>query len=111
MNNKQQELCRLIDIAVECCDVDFNDTHTVTKELLLSNNRKECLVMTRCVLVALITHCGYSTSTAAIVLNRTEPDIRKLRSKGFDYNKQSKAYRIALAEAILKASNENLDNN
>lgn len=111
MNNKQQELYRLVDIAVECCDIDFNNTHTVTKELLLSSNRKECLVMSRCVLVALITHCGYSTSTAAVVLNRTEPEIRKLKSKSFDYNKQSKAYRIALAEAILKANNEKLDNN
>lgn len=111
MNNKQQELERLIDIAVQCCDVDMNDKHTVTKELLLSNKRDECLVMTRCILVSLIAHCGYSTSTAAVVLNRTEVDIRKLKARGISYFRTSKAYRTALAEATLLANKEQVKEN
>lgn len=111
MNNKEAELYRLLDVAVECCatKVDDNGTMSVTKEDVVGISRKENVVMTRTILVCLILHAGYSSDTCAMFLKRTKPAIRHLERLSDAYLKTSKAYRIALAEATLKAKNEGLD--
>lgn len=111
MNNKQKELHRLVDIAVECCATEIDDAGTlsVTKEDVLGKNRTENVVMTRCVLICLILHQGYSIETCAKLLDRTKPAIRHLEKLSDNYFKTSRAYRIAMAEATLKV--KDLDNN
>lgn len=102
MNDKQKELNRLVDIAVSCCSTEIDGKNSVKREDVLGTCRCENAVMTRCILVALILHSGYSVSTAAFILNRTEHGIKHLERLHDNYAKTSRAYRIALAEAVLK---------
>lgn len=102
MNNKQKELDRLVDIAVNCCTTEINGKRSVKREDVLGTCRCENVVMTRCILIAIILHSGYSISTAAFILNRTEQGIKHLEKLHDNYAKTSRAYRIALAEAVLK---------
>lgn len=104
MNNKQTELYRILDNVVLCCatQVDDKGTLSVTKDDVLSKARNENVVMTRCILVNQILAAGYSVSTAAMFINRTVPAIRHLMNAHFQFLKQSRAYRIANAEATLK---------
>lgn len=103
MNNKQSELNKLVDIAVKCCATEIDDkgTLSLTKDDVLGKNRTENVVMTRCILVHLILHEGYSISTISQLLNRTIPAIRHLEKLGYTFEKTSRAYRIAQAEAIV----------
>ena len=103
MNNKESELHRIIDIAVKCCATQIDDkgTMSLTKEDVLGKNRTENVVMTRCILVCLILHEGYSISTIAQLLNRTIPAIRHLEKLSNTFFKTSRAYRIAIAEAVV----------
>lgn len=111
MNNKEAELYRLLNVAVDCCamKVDDKGTMSVTTEEVIGKSRKENVVMTRSVLVCLILHAGYSVTTCADFLHRTIAAVRHLEGLSDVYLKTSKAYRIALAEATLKARDEGLD--
>lgn len=104
MNNKEMELYRILDIVVECCATQVDDTGkmSVTREDVLGKSRAENLVMTRCILVNQIIGAGYSTTTAALLLHRTVHAIRHLLEVGCQYERTSRAYRIANAEATLK---------
>jgi hypothetical protein len=103
MNNKERELYRLLDIAIQCCaTTNLDGSHSITKEDILGKTRIENVVMTRCVLIRLILHSGYSITTAAKLLNRTVPAIRYLEKLSNDFSKTSRAYRIAVDEAFIK---------
>lgn len=104
MNNKETELYRILDLVVECCatQVDENGKMSITREDVLGKKRAENVVMTRCILVNQIVSAGYSTTTAAMLLHRTPHAIRHLLEVGTQYEKTSRAYRIANAEATLK---------
>lgn len=104
MNNKETELYRILDYVVECCAtrVDEQGTMSVTREDVLGKSRAENAVMTRCILVSQIIGAGYSTTTAAQLLHRTPHAIRHLLEVGLQYERTSRAYRIANAEATLK---------
>lgn len=104
MNNKEQELYRIVDYVVACCatQVDDSGRMSVTREDVLGRSRAENVVMTRCILVNQIVGAGYSTTTAAQLLRRTPHAIRHLLEVGMQYEQTSRAYRIANAEATLK---------
>lgn len=104
MNNKEQELNRIVDYVVDCCatQVDDNGTMSLTREDVLGRSRAENIVMTRCILIQQILSAGYSTTTAAQLLHRTPHAIRHLLEVGVQYEKTSRAYRIANAEATMK---------
>lgn len=102
MNDKENELYRILDIVIQCCATKVDEERmSVTKEDVLGRSRAENVVMTRCVLVAQIIGAGYSTTTAAQLLNRDIHTIRHLIELGYNYQDTSKAYRIALAQATL----------
>ena len=113
MNNKEKELYRLVDIAVNCCatKIDDSGTMSVTKEDVLGKSRCENVVMTRCVLLCLILHSGYSYTTAAQLLHRTVPAMRHLEILSDNYFKTSRAYRIAMAEATIMLRDIEKENN
>ena len=113
MNNKEKELYRLADIAVECCalEIDENGTKSITREEVLGKSRKENVVMTRCILLCLILHSGYSITTAAQFLARTEAAVRHMEQISDQYFKTSRAYRIAMAEATLMVRDMDHENN
>ncbi len=104
MNNKENELYRIVDFVVECCATRVDDTGrmSVTRQDVLGRSRAENVVMTRCILVNQIIGAGYSTTTAAQLLKRTPHAIRHLLEVGNQYERTSRAYRIANAEATLK---------
>lgn len=104
MNNKQNYLHKITDIVVGCCASRIDDTGvmSITREDVLGKSREENVVMTRCILVMLILGEGYSVSTLAQMLHRTPHAIRNLQSKGCDYLRASRAFRIANAEATIK---------
>lgn len=101
MNNKEQELYRIVDYVVGCCatQVDDNGQMSLTREDVLGRSRAENVVMTRCILIQQILGAGYSTTTAAQLLHRTPHAIRHLLEVGSQYEKTSRAYRIANEEA------------
>lgn len=101
MNSKQQALDRIVDIVVSCCNTDVNGKPSVTREGVLGRSRAENLVMTRCILVAMIHTAGYSITTAALLLGRTEAAIRHMMTLYYDFLSSSRAFAIANAEATL----------
>jgi len=112
MNNKESELYRLLDIAIQCCATTNKDgSYSITKEDILGKTRVENVVMTRCVLICLILHSGYSITTAAKFLNRTIPAIRYLEKLSDNLFKTSRAYRIAMAEATIEVEKEKEEEN
>lgn len=110
MNNKELELYRIVDIVVECCAMQVDDTGrmSVTREDVLGKSRAENVVMTRCILVHQLVGAGFSTTTAAQLLHRTTHAVRHLLEVGDQYMKTSRAYRIANAEATLRC--KDIDN-
>lgn len=102
MNNKQTVIHDIIKAVYDSCVVDIDDDNK-SFELsdITGNNRKESVVMTRCILVHQLIIAGYSIDTIAKILHRTEPAIRHLMKIGIDYARRSKAYNIANAQATL----------
>lgn len=104
MNDKETELWKIVDIVVECCatPIDEEGTMSVTKEDVLGKSHEENVVMTRCILVQMISFAGYSTTTIAQLLHRTVPAIRHMMKKAQEFHMTKRAYRIAEAEATIK---------
>lgn len=113
MNNKECELYKLVDISVKCCATQIDDkgTMSLTRDDVLGSSRCENVVMTRCILVCLILHNGFSVTTIAQLLHRTVPAIRHLEKLSDSYLKTSRAYRIAMAEATIMARDLEKENN
>ena len=100
MNQKQQELNRILDTVVSCCATSYDDgTVSLTRSDVIGRSRSEVVVMTRAILVEMIIAAGYSTMTAAALLQRDVHSIRYLMSLGSRLRQTSRAYRIAADEA------------
>lgn len=95
MNDKGEELNRIIDIVIKCCDMEGR----VTKDLLLGGSNRENVVMTRCVLVSEVIRAGYTITTCAEMLGCSPQTARMLLARGYDLERVSRAYRLAKAEA------------
>lgn len=112
MNNKESEVYRLLDIAIQCCATTNQDgSYSINQEDILSKNRTENIVMTRCVFICLLLHSDYSYSTVATTLNRTIPAIRHLVKISDSFFKTSRAYRIAMAEATIQVEKDKEEEN
>lgn len=103
MNNKEIELYRILDAVISCCatQIDEQGTMSITRDDVLGRNRAENAVMTRCVLAEMVVMAGYSITTLAQLLHRTQPAVRHLLELSADFRKTSRAYRIAEAEATI----------
>lgn len=110
MNNKQQNLNRIVDIVVDCCSFNFNGEISMSRSDLLGKSRSENIVMSRCILVEMIVNAGYSVSTAAMILSRTPQAIRHLLDMGRNLFKTSKAFRLANNECSVKCRELYSDN-
>ena len=103
MNDKQNELYRIVDIVVSCCSTEVQEGKiTMTREGVLGRSRNENLCMARAILVNQLIWAGYSVSTVSMLLGRSAPAIRSIKRKHDDYVDTSRAYRIALSEVIIK---------
>ena len=76
MNDKQKVLDLIIDIVVDCCDVEYNGKHTITRDVLLGASKREAHVLSRSMLALQLKNEGYTVDTIAMILNRTPDTIR-----------------------------------
>lgn len=100
MNRKEEELNRIVDIVVECCDTEGRGV--ITRDLVLGGSKRENIVMTRCLLVFEILRAGYTVTTCGKILNCSAQTVRMLMSKDGDFHRISRAYRLAKAEATQR---------
>lgn len=99
MNKKQELLDSIVDVVIECCDMENEDGNVVTRELLLSNSKKENVVMTRCILVFELMRAGFTITTCASLLGCKPQTARMLMFKDGEYYKTSAAYRVAKVDS------------
>lgn len=103
MNDKENELYRILDVTISCCT--FED-FPITREDVLGTCRKQNVVMTRSMVAMNILSAGFSYTTTANFLNRTEKAIRDMVKAGQNLTITSKAFRIANAESVLKLKDD-----
>lgn len=106
MNDKDAELLRIVDTAISCCASDLTGELSITREDVIGKSRAENIVLTRTILVAQKIAAGYSTTTAAKLLQRDVHSIRYLMQLNNRLLKSSRAYRIAAAEVERKCKSE-----
>lgn len=104
MNNKESALYDIVGIVIDCCATRVDDigTMSLTIEDVLGVSRAENVVMTRCILVGQLLSAGYSVTTIAQFLHKSNQAIRHLLEKGYIYQQTSRAYKIADSEATLR---------
>lgn len=104
MNDKESQIYKILDICIDCCsiDVDDNGTKNMSRKDITGNSRVENIVMTRCMFAVHMKYCGYSVSTIAQFLHKTEASIRNMFNLHCHFLVDSKAYRVADAEVTLK---------
>lgn len=100
MNNLESELYRIVDIVVECCTTTILATGlpSLTKSEVLSNSRKENACLARTILAFELVKRGFSTTTIAQLLSKTERNIRAMQTTHKHLLKSSCAYRLAVDE-------------
>lgn len=99
MNAKDTLLNQIVDKVVSCCASNVTGDYNFSREDVLGKARNENIVLTRTILVAQIIAAGFSTSTAALLLNRDVHTIRHLINLNNRLLKSSRAYRIAYQDA------------
>lgn len=102
MNNKEQEVYRIIDIVITCCAFDGNEPQL--REKVLSKARDENTVLTRCMLARMLAFSGYSNATIATLLHRSTAQIRNMLEVARDLRTHNRCYRIAENEAMKRYS-------
>lgn len=102
MNNKQRLIEEILTIVVDCCNIDIYGEVSITNDDVLSANRSESVCMTRCIFVTEMLFMGYSKTTIAHILHRSEKTIGNILNQAHTYRKTSYAYRIAEAESTIK---------
>lgn len=101
MNNKEKYLHKILDKVVESCSYVVGEKNlTITKEDILGKSRNENVVMTRCIAVAMMIQAGFSITTCAGLMNRTNPAIRHMIQLDRQLSQTSKVYRIANRQAV-----------
>lgn len=100
MNERENELYRIMDNTIECCSVMSNDGYSrVDRDIIFSRCRKENINMVRTLIVNQIIAAGYTVATIADFMKRTPQAIHHMVDKGYYLSRTSRAYRIAEREA------------
>lgn len=102
MSDKQDLIDEVLQIVVDCCNVEVDGEHVITKAEIVSKRRDDAVCMTRCIFVAQMMCLGFSRTTIAKVVHRSERSIGDLLKKAYEYKKTSYAFRLADAEATLR---------
>lgn len=104
MNKKEEGLYLFTDAVVECCTMKLRDGRdAVTRELVLGQCKAENVVMTRCILVAILrNYVGYTPTTIGHLIGRTPQGVRKLLAMDDALSRTSAAYQISYAQSLLK---------
>jgi len=102
MNNKEQEVYRIVDIVITCCA--FGGNEESLRKSVLSKARDENTVLTRCMLARMLAFVGYSNATISALLHRTPAQVRNMLEVARDLRTHNRCYRIAEDEAMKKYS-------
>jgi len=107
MNDKEQEVYRIVDIVITCCAFDGNEQ--TLREKVMSKARDENTVLTRCMLARLLAFAGYSNATISTLLHRTTAQVRNMLEVARDLRTHNRCYRIAEDDAMTRYSNLDSD--
>lgn len=106
MSNKKDLIDTVMQIVLECCHVEMEGVHRVTAEDVYGKSREESIVMTRCIFVTHMAFCGFSRTTIAAILHRSEKTIGHILEQAHRFRIASPAYRFAEAESTIMLRNE-----
>ena len=95
MNEIEKEICRVVDVVIECCATNNENAISITKEEILGKSKKENANFARTMLAHFLHKDGFSVTTLAFMFNRSQQSVRNLIVSHDAYIKQSNAYRIA----------------
>lgn len=98
MNEKQRYIYEILDICVAQCSMDIDESTKISRDDVLSKCKKENVCMTRCIFTTMLKFMGFSNTTIAATLQRSEQAIGDLLNAAHGYKKVSWAYRIAEAK-------------
>lgn len=102
MNDKQNLVNEILTIVVNCCKMDLFDIKPITNEDILGPSRAENICMTRCIFVTQMLFMGFSRTTIANILHRSEKTIGNILNQAHNYKKVSYAYRLAEAQSTIQ---------
>ncbi|HCS87147.1 MAG TPA: hypothetical protein DIW30_01545 [Bacteroidales bacterium] len=97
-NKKQSLLDAIIDLGIECCNMDNHGT-PLTRDIILCKDKHENVQMTRTIIVNQIHLLGYTHSTIAIKFGRTTQAVCKILNDAHPaFYATSACYRLATRE-------------
>lgn len=102
MNEKESYIYKILDVCVEECAMDLVEATKVTAEDVLAKCKRENVIMTRCIFISMLLFMGYSKTTIAAVLGRSEQAVSDILNVAHEYRKRSWAYRCAEAKCTLR---------
>ena len=102
MNDKQEVMNKIVDIVVDCTTSRINEVATVTRDDLLGMSRNENHVMARSLLALQLKHEGFTTTSIALLLKRTEQAIRQMYKAGYDNVANNRICRKAAAQIVIE---------
>lgn len=102
MNNKEQEVYRIIDIVISCCA--YNGDEQSLRDKVLSPARDENTVLTRCMLARMLAFAGYSNASISALLHRSPAQVRNMLEVARDLRVHNRCYRIAEDESMKRYS-------
>lgn len=101
-NDKEKSMYRIVETVARCCATETcGGEASMTAGDLLGKGKGENVCMARTILVSQLLWAGYTVSTVAALLGRTPHAVRQMQRRHQDYAATSRAYRIALSEAVL----------
>ena len=103
MNEKQALIEGILNIVLECCNVNEDGQPLITKEDIISKKRNDDVVMARCIFVSQLMFAGISRMAVGVYLQRDERSIRNILNQAHTYRMTSKLYRKLEAETTLES--------
>lgn len=101
MNDKQTLIYEVLDIVIRYCETNVDDKSNLTREDILGPSRCENIIMTRCLFATQMVFMGFSRTTIAKMLHRTEKAVGNMLQQAHQFRIQSYAYRLAEAESTI----------
>lgn len=103
MNNLEEEIYQIVDVVVECCAVEC-ESGKITRADVLSKSKKENATIARYMLTYHLRQFGLSNTTISQLFGCSIQSVKNMLVSHETWVKNSRAYRIANREVIIKLS-------
>lgn len=107
MNNLEEEIYQIVDVVVECCVVEC-ENGKITREDVLSKSKKENATIARYMLTYHLRQFGLSNTTISQLIGCSIQSVKNMLLNHDVWLQNSRAYRIANGQVILKLNARNL---